>query len=770
MMVERALLGLAIVVALLGLVDPAISLPWRARPVVAIQIAAGADATADTARDGELSALATRVRTRLAREFDVREVNTSATASAMHASAAAATTDAPATGDSAATTSSAAAADAPASGYVLIGADAYPGDLSLPAGIPLVAIRPATKSEAGVRILNVTAPSTLHVTSQLHVAVSLAARGQRGRSSAIVLRADDLELARATHAWTQDDERATVTLDAAPLRTGVTRFSVALALASSASATRSAAPAQTASSASASATATAAAAAASSTSAPSAASSAASSAPTAPLASGAPAPEFTSASAPAAGTARVDFGVDVTDRPLRVLFVDARPSWATRFIRLALEADARFRVDSLAQVSRGLSARTADAPPRVTLAALTPFDVVIAGAPDLLSSADVDALRTFARARGGLIVFAPDRLPQGPFVSLLPTDRFDERLLDAPQTVAPEAALSADARLLASEFALPHTLHAGARTLARLATGGATHAAIVTSPLGDGQVIFAGALDAWRYRDRDQQGFDRLWRQLIATFGADAPAPIEITLDPLVSRPGTPITIRARWRRDLLTNSAAASTANAAAATATATAIAATTAPMTVRASFSPALAQPAPAHPPLARTTGASSKAYERPALPSSSEPSASGEPSAAGGEPIRLWPGDQPGEFRGTLNAPARAGVYAMSLDADAPSTHATAVALVLSDVPPASASWDGLRAAVESRGGGAVTEDEIDRAIAQLRRQLAGHASGAASGAAGGSSDAPRHPWRSAWWIVPFAGCLGGEWLLRRRRGEA
>jgi len=26
----------------------------------------------------------------------------------------------------------------------------------------------------------------------------------------------------------------------------------------------------------------------------------------------------------------------------------------------------------------------------------------------------------------------------------------------------------------------------------------------------------------------------------------------------------------------------------------------------------------------------------------------------------------------------------------------------------------------------------------------------------------------PMRSAWWIVPFAACLCGEWWLRRRRG--
>ena len=30
-------------------------------------------------------------------------------------------------------------------------------------------------------------------------------------------------------------------------------------------------------------------------------------------------------------------------------------------------------------------------------------------------------------------------------------------------------------------------------------------------------------------------------------------------------------------------------------------------------------------------------------------------------------------------------------------------------------------------------------------------------------------PWHPMRSAWWIVPFALAAGGEWWLRRRRGQ-
>jgi hypothetical protein len=28
--------------------------------------------------------------------------------------------------------------------------------------------------------------------------------------------------------------------------------------------------------------------------------------------------------------------------------------------------------------------------------------------------------------------------------------------------------------------------------------------------------------------------------------------------------------------------------------------------------------------------------------------------------------------------------------------------------------------------------------------------------------------RHPMRSLWWLLPFAGCLSGEWWLRRRTG--
>jgi hypothetical protein len=29
-------------------------------------------------------------------------------------------------------------------------------------------------------------------------------------------------------------------------------------------------------------------------------------------------------------------------------------------------------------------------------------------------------------------------------------------------------------------------------------------------------------------------------------------------------------------------------------------------------------------------------------------------------------------------------------------------------------------------------------------------------------------PRYPMRAWWWVLPLAGCLAGEWWLRRRAG--
>ncbi len=117
--------------------------------------------------------------------------------------------------------------------------------------------------------------------------------------------------------------------------------------------------------------------------------------------------------------------------------------------------------------------------------------------------------------------------------------------------------------MFASEFAIPDALLPGAETLLRVAGSAAAGSpVIVGSPLGEGYAIVSGALDAWRYRDRAQDGFDRFWRDTISTRAAAVPEPVEITLDPVVAAPDAPITLQVRVRSS---NAADATTATIAA-------------------------------------------------------------------------------------------------------------------------------------------------------------------------------------------------------------
>lgn len=738
----NGLRGTAVIIAVLGLLDPAISLPWRDRPRVAVRLATPPDifargdalSTANAQRE-----MAERVRARLAREFIVADEDDrhsavdalvfvggfetddpAAIADALDVGDAGRTND---SGASAGSTPASASASATGSASAPAGTPAQARtDGITQASVPIAAIVPAPASGPGVTILGVAAPRRAHLSSRVPVTIALAARGMRGRSSVIAVRAEGLSLARATHAWTSDDEQARIVLEVTPIRSGIAAFDVVVAApapgSSAATAANTADTANTTSPASAT-------------------------------------PTSANTAAPAEIPAHASVAVRITDQPLRVLFVEPRPSWTTRFVRLALAGDTRFTIDAQAQVSRGLAARTANAPVRLTMAALTPFDAVIVGAPEQLTPADVDALRGFARTRGGLVVFAPDRAPQGAYVDLLPADGFDERLLETPRLVAAAQDERAAAPgelldampVLASELALPRALRPGAVVLARLQGSGAqARPVVVAAPLGDGQVLFAGAMDAWRYRDRPQPRFDAFWRQAVFALGAQAPPPVEVTLDPQVVRPGEAVALRAVWRRDLLAAQPDGGLAD-------------------VRASLSPVLASPRGGRDAAGRagagTTAAANRAAPggAPAGGSASSATVADMASGAAGDPVRLWPGDRPGEFRAILNAPAGAGVYAMSLNADSLVTPAGAPLLVSTDERRRTRSWEALRARVEAHGGLVVTEDRLDRAVEDLRRQMTLR-----------TDRAPRHPWRSAWWIVPFAGCLGGEWLLRRRRGAA
>jgi hypothetical protein len=517
-----------------------------------------------------------------------------------------------------------------------------------PPGVSLSLVVP-TRPSAAIVVEALEAPGRVSAGTRVPVSATFSARGLKGRTSSLVVRSGPLELARLTHRWTADTERFTAQFGLFPPSAGVNHLIVDVL-------------------------------------------------------------DDTGRSR----QSRADAVVVVDDRPLPVLVFEGRPSWTTTFARRALETDPRFAVTSATRVSRGIvagvsvagvspaSPRAAGSRPparieQLTASVLAPFATVIVGAPETLSQGETAALREYV-ARGSALVLAPDRRPAGAYTSLLANAATVERLLDEPLALA--LAHQPGIALLASELAETRALPAGARAVTR---------SIWITPSGAGQVLFVGALDAWRFRGRTGDGFDRWWPQVIDWLAREATGALSIACEPQVATPGARVSVRV-WAPRI---GAAESTS--------------------VSASVAP----------------------RDQHVMAEAATSSPRGE-----GTPVRLWPDAEPGVFTGTLNAPAGPGVYAVSArgaQAGAAEWAVQTPLIVDAGARRARGADDRWRAATESRGGVAVTRDQIDRLVRVVRHRPAARA----------GSDRI-WPMRSAWWLLPFVACLGGEWWLRRRGG--
>lgn len=263
---------------------------------------------------------------------------------------------------------------------------------------------------------------------------------------------------------------------------------------------------------------------------------------------------------PAEGTSRVTLRVDqraavdlravAIGRRLRALIHEPRPSWATAFVRRALEQDPIFDVASLVRSSRSLLVRGGSPPPVLTADALTPYDVVLIGAPEELRAAEIDALRSFARRRGGTVVLLPDRRPSGPYLQLTPSTKFEEMLVEAPVELKTDSGIV----FKASELAIPREGLRTGEALATIASQQEPKPVIIAWPSGIGTIVFSGALDAWRYRATTGDGFARFWRARIADAALAAPPRVQVSVSPEVARPGEEVTVSARLRPTELTD------------------------------------------------------------------------------------------------------------------------------------------------------------------------------------------------------------------------
>jgi hypothetical protein len=495
---------------------------------------------------------------------------------------------------------------------------------SVPDGLPIATVTIPEPVRTGVRIVRIDAPAEVPPATVIHLDVELEGRGVVGQTTGVSADVAGLEAGRASHRWTQDDERWRAGIDVVPI--GEPPYVVQVRL------------------------------------------------PPSPTG-------FSRASA--------DVVVDVRRDPFRVEFYDARPSWATTFVRRALEGDGRFQVATLSQTSRGVSAQTGGAVP-LGDPRLDGFDVVVVGGLDRLSAADARSLDRYARERGGAVVLLPDqRIDAGPARDLTEGQELIERLLEQPATLAvtPPAA-----SLRASELLVPRSLMPVTEVIARVPGADASAAAgapvIVSIPRGDGRLLLSGAMDAWRYRASDDGAFDRFWQSTIAGVALAVPPPIAIDTEPRLLQPGdrAELTVRVRSR-----------------------AVASVSA--------------------------------------------------SLDHDQPIRLLPDPQAGQYRGRFVARDTPG--RSSVDVQATGTRSLTASrplLVQSDVGRVSqTAGPGLGMLAASHRGIDVTPERLDGLRPFLNGAIASH-----------RVPLVRHPMRSTWWIVPFAGCLSAEWWLRRRRG--
>jgi hypothetical protein len=331
----------------------------------------------------------------------------------------------------------------------------------------------AAPAATGMRIVRIRAPKEVPPGTAIHVDVDVEATGMVGQSRDVRLSIAGIEMGRASHVWTAPRERWRTAFDAVPV--GDPPYVVRVA-----------------------------------------------------------------------GDDVRAVVVDARRRPLRVEVDEPRPSWASTFVRRALEADARFQVASLTMTSRGIASRAGDA---VSLAdaRLDTFDVVAVGGLDRLTAADVRALDRFMRERGGAVVLLPDaRLEAGPAQDLIPVE-LKERLLERPTklaTVAPSPGFEASellvtgpvGRVLLDPPVLPGPKGPGLQAIAST-TGDDAAAVVVSSPHGDGRLVWSGAMDAWRFRANDDGAFDRFWRSTIAGLALAVPAPVDVRVEPSLLAP-----------------------------------------------------------------------------------------------------------------------------------------------------------------------------------------------------------------------------------------
>ncbi len=253
---------------------------------------------------------------------------------------------------------------------------------------------------------------------------------------------------------------------------------------------------------------------------------------------------------PSGQIASVETAIGVTSRVWRVLVFDGRPTYASTFVRRALEADSRFDVVARSLTSRGVSTTVGTAPPTLTDAsALSSFDLVIVGAPEVLGTPEAAALERYLRERHGAVVLLPesgdgDLLPRLTGVS----PWRDERRAENSRVTAGAHSWNA------SEFVWPASWPPLVTPMASMGDERTAVAPVWQMPVGAGRLVVSSAIDGWRSRADVTAGYAAFWRLTAATVAAATPTPIHVQMDERLLQPGAPAGVVVwQWAADTLT-------------------------------------------------------------------------------------------------------------------------------------------------------------------------------------------------------------------------
>lgn len=409
--------------------------------------------------------------------------------------------------------------------------------------------------------------------------------------------------------------------------------------------------------------------------------------------------------------------IDVHARAWHVLAFDGRPSYASTFVRRALETDPRFKVTTRVVTSRASAIQTNVAPSTLSVPASLAafdlaFDLIVVGGLDVLGEPDARALQQYLRERRGGVILLPETM-EGVVLSQLTgqhTWQDDRRLEDA--SISPVAAIPTSSggptgnndAWTASEFLWPARWPPLAETLATLtepARASSPLSAVWQMPVGGGRLAVSSAVDGWRSRAGAATGFSAFWRTTAAALAQATPPAVDVRMNRRLMTPG-------QWAQ-----------------------VSVTTLPGTL----------------PVAKVTGGSMDT------------------------PVRLWPADGPGatpgrDWSGAFRVADLPGRYRLNVTGPAGAQGVTEFLVVAADTSrsgdaPVTAALDrdGLSAiAASTHHGGVVPAEELSQLVAQISEGLPAHL-----------ARETWHPMRSIWWLVPFTLCASGEWWLRRNRGE-